>query len=72
MNKSSQKGKRIIDLPDLESTKEAYLKLAQQYHPDSGSKDPEKFIEVKSAWDRLSELNNQYKKLLLLSSNMIN
>ena len=58
---------------DIKRIKEQYLRLAQKYHPDvvansdehDESSAEEMFIEVKSSFDRLVELNEQFDGNLL-------
>jgi len=61
----------VTTLPNLKETKDAYLRLAQQFHPDSVNGDQHRFIEVKEAWDRLMELNESYRMMLVLSLDQI-
>jgi curved DNA-binding protein CbpA len=42
--------------PSLTQVRAQYFKLAQKYHPDVGGNNPDKFIEVQSAYQRLVEL----------------
>ena len=60
---------------DVRHIKEQYLKLAQKYHPDVLARREiadadekafhDKFVQVKTAFDRLVELNDEYEGELL-------